>query len=121
MDNFYQTCPAKMSDGRFLTDYRSNVDIDEQIKYQNGIIRDDEMRLFLQSNANNVLEKEWSKLKKNNSCWKTECIHSYPTLMQPAMFAEQMQKYNNLNNPKHTPSICPPYADYKMTAQNDKK
>ena len=48
MDNFYQNCPAKMDDGRFTTNYRSDSCINEQIKYVNGITRDDDYRLFLQ-------------------------------------------------------------------------
>ena len=33
MDNFFKTCPPKMSDGRHMTDYRPHTHLEEQIKY----------------------------------------------------------------------------------------
>lgn len=117
VDNFFKDCPAKMSDGRFLTDYRSATRREEYVKYINDIVRDDTYRLFLQGNADNILDNEWSYLRKNKSCWKTECIHNYPTRVYPAWFVEERVKYDSLSDPnRKVRYYCPPKADYRLTS-----
>jgi len=121
MDNFYQTCPPKMSDGRHMTDYRPHTYIEEQIKYINGIERDDAARLFLQGNAERIMNREWDFLKGTRSCWMSECVHNYPIRVYPPMFAEEMKNYNSLNNPSHTPFKCQQFADYRLTMSEPTK
>ena len=65
MDNYYRNCPAKMDDGRFITNYKSSTCNNEYIKYVNGIVRDDDYRLFLQLNADKIMDSEWLYLIKN--------------------------------------------------------
>lgn len=115
MDNYYKTCPPKMSDGRHMTDYRPHVQVEEQIKYVNGIVRDDEARMFLQGNAEKIMNREWEYLRKNKSCWVNECVHKYSTFMNPQMFSEELHNYNSLSNPQHKPFVCPVYDDYRLT------
>jgi hypothetical protein len=104
-----------MSDGRHMTDYRPHTLLEEQIKYVNGITRDDEARLFLQGNAERIVDREWEYLKKNNSCWLNECVHKYPTRMYPPWFSDELKNYNSLADPNHQPFLCASYGDYRMT------
>ena len=41
MDNYYANCPAR-SYGRDLSNYKSDSMVNEYIKYENGITRDDD-------------------------------------------------------------------------------
>jgi len=115
MDNFYQTCPPKMSDGRHMTDYRPHTHIEEQIKYINGITRDDEARLFLQGNGEKIMNREWDYLRQTRSCWVNECVHKYPLYMYPPWFSEELHNYNSLADPNHKPMVCENYNDYRLT------
>ena len=121
MDNFYKSCPPKMSDGRHMTDYRPHTQLEEQIKYVNGIVRDDEARLFLQGNAEKIMDREWSYLKDNRSCWLSECIHTYPTYMYPPWFSDELHRYNSLQDPTHTPYKCASYNDARLTVTGQQK
>lgn len=51
MDNIFKSCPPKMEDGRFLTDYRTDSARNQYIKSINGLVRDDDYRIFLQQNT----------------------------------------------------------------------
>jgi hypothetical protein len=115
MDNYYKGCPPKMSDGRHLTDYQPHTQLEERIKYINGISRDDEARLFLQANANKIMSREWDFLKKTRSCWLNECVHNYPVRMYPPWFAQEMRNYNSTFVPGHTPFKCAQHDDFRMT------
>jgi len=121
MDNFYHTCPPKMSDGRHMTDYRPHTHVEEQIKYINGITRDDEARLFLQGNAEKIMNNEWNYLRQNKSCWVNECVHKYPLYMYPPWFTQELQDYNTLAVPNHKPFECKNYVDYRLTETSQKK
>jgi hypothetical protein len=114
-DNFFKGCPAKMSDGRLLTDYRTAVRREEYVKYINGIIRDDEYRLFLQGNADKIADGEWNYHRKNNSCWVNECVHNYPTRVYPPWFIQERERYDSLSDPNRTVRYgCKTQPDYRM-------
>ena len=81
MDSYYANCPAR-SYSRDLTNYKSNSMVNEYIKYENGITRDDDYRLFLQINADKLMDSEWLYLRKNDSCWNNACVHNYPLRME---------------------------------------
>jgi hypothetical protein len=118
MDNFYKDCPPMMSDGRLFTDYRTAVRADETNKYINGIVRDDEYRMFLQNNAQAIMENTWEYNKKTKSCWQNECVHNYPTRVYPPWFVEERKAYNQLSLPgnKRTSVYkCPHFKDYKIS------
>jgi hypothetical protein len=120
MDNFFQSCPAKMSDGRFLADYRSANTRDQYIKTINGFVRDDEYRWFLQQNANSIMNKEWEILKEKNSCPTKVCVNQFPTRMTNGMLNEQMQTYNSVASGKLKESdkgfpSCAAWDDYRMS------
>ena len=70
MDNRYfnHGCPALMQDGRFITNYiRGNV-FDQFIRNVNEIKTGAEYRAYLQTQGDNIMNKERAYLMKNNSC-----------------------------------------------------
>lgn len=121
MDNYYRNCPARMDDGRFTTNYKSSSSYNEYIKYMNGITRDDDYRLFLQINADKLMNSEWLYLKKNESCWNNACVHNYPLRMDPRLFVEERQNANMLFQKKELGETfkCAKFADYRMTDTNE--
>ena len=116
MDNFFQTCPPKMEDGRHLTDYRTAVRREEYIKYVNNIVRNDDQRLFYQQNGEQIMNDEWDYFKKTASCSTNECIHNYPTRVYPPWFVEERQRYDQLQKCKRENIYkCPTGVDYRIT------
>lgn len=117
MDNYYKNCPPRMDDGRFSTNYKSDSSINEYIKYMNGITRDDDYRLFLQTNAEKLMDSEWEYLRKNDSCWNNACVHNYPLRMDPRLFSQERMNANLLFKQKDLPNSleCKRYSDYRMT------
>ena len=123
MDNYYGNCPPRMEDARFLENYKSSTSIDEFIKFDNNIIRDDEYRLFLQINADKIMDNEWLHLKKNNSCWNNACVHKYPLRMDPRLFHKERSDANTLFIQKQLDNSfkCDKYADYRMSQTPQQK
>jgi len=117
MDNYYKNCPPKMDDGRFTTNYKTASCYNEYIKYTNGITRDDDYRLFLQLNADKIMDSDWIKLRQNDSCWNNACVHKYPLRMDPRDFTKEIQDSNLLFRSNNLPDSfkCTPYADYRAT------
>jgi len=99
MDNYYQKCPPMMSDGRLFTDFRTATRREETNKYINNIVRDDEYRLFLEQNAEVIMDNIWDYNKKTKNCWQNECIHNYPTRAFPPWFVDERKAYNQLTLP----------------------
>lgn len=93
-DNFFRGCPAKMEDARFITDYRSPTTREQYNKYINHIVRDDDYRMFLQQNATTIMDGEWKHLRKTQSCWTNDCIHTFPTRSTPGMLYDEMRLYD---------------------------
>lgn len=116
MDNYYKNCPPK-SYSKGLTNYRSPSSTNEYIKYMNGITRNDDYRLFLQTNAVKLMDTEWMYLLNNNSCWNNACVHKYPTRMDPRDFASERENSDLLFMTRQLPDNlkCTPYADYRMS------
>ena len=117
MDNYYKNCPAKMDDGRFITNWKTSSCYNEYIKYMNGIVRDDDYRLFLQMNADKIMDSEWMYLRKNDSCWNNACVHKYETRMDPRFFVQERQDANLLFKTNEIPKTlkCQAFADYRAT------
>jgi hypothetical protein len=118
MDNAFHQCPPMMSDGRLFTDYRASTRRNEYIKYINGIVRDDDYRMFLQQNTNNVLNKEWDMTRQKKSCWTSPCTHVYPTRMYPAQMPQELMNTNMsmmMPLPKAVEKFkCSAKKDYRM-------
>ena len=108
MDNFFQNCPPKMADGgRHLGDYQSATRRNEYIKYINDIWRDDQYRLFLQLNGKEIADKEWAYHRRNNSCFVNDCVHNYPTRMNPGKFFQEREAYDSIYNLKTNKQLAP--------------
>ena len=115
-DNFFKGCPPVMSDGRLFTDYRTAVRTDQNIKRINGIERDDEYRIFLQSNAQQIMNSDWDNMRKNKSCWVNKCVHNYPTRMYPSWFVEQKNAVDKAYNNQHSTEYqCLKFNDYRAS------
>jgi len=118
MNNYYKQCPALMSDGRILSDYESDTKRNEYIKYLNSIYRDDDYRLFLQYNADKIMNKEWEYLKNDYSCHVGSCTHNYPTRTNLANFKDEMVNTDNafkFLKSKRTNVCDPSLKDYTLT------
>lgn len=117
MDNFYYNCPAKMDDARFTTNYKSATSINEFLKYKNGIVRDDDYRLFLQQNADKLMDSEWLYFRRHDSCWNNACVHKYPLRMDPRLFVQERENANKLFQTTELPDSfkCQVYSDYRAT------
>jgi len=120
MDNFFKGCPARMEDGRFLTDYRQADTREQYIRTINGITRDDDYRMFLQGNGESIIDREWDILRRTQSCQTNCCIHNYPTRTTPGSNYEELNLYNAVrtNRLKPTDNIyprCSKKSDYRLT------
>lgn len=115
MDNYFKQCPALMSDGRLFTDYRTPTRREEHIKYMNGVTRNDDYRMFLQQNAETIMDREWDSIKQTKSCNVNECIHNYPTRVNPPWFVEEINNFDSLPKKNRKKFTCAPENDYRLT------
>ena len=123
MDNFFQGCPAKMSDGRFLTDFRPADTREQYNKAINNIVRDDEYRIFLQQNGEKIQDAEWQQFKTKEACPTKRCIHTNPTRSTFGMSYNEMKLYNQVQTGKIKESDpnypkCVVLPDYRLTQTN---
>ena len=70
-NNKYLDCPARMSDGRSFTDYRSATYTDDMIRYSNNLMTSFEFRQFLTNNADQIMEINNKKMEERMGC--TDC------------------------------------------------
>lgn len=66
-------CPPLMSDQRHATDYRPSCYVHNLILKQNGIKNSEQMRLFLQRNANKLRELNLGNFQERAGC--NSCQH----------------------------------------------
>ena len=112
-----------MSDGRLFTDYKTATRRNEYIKYMNDIVRDDDYRLFLQENADKLMNNEWGYYKDKTGCWENGCIHIYPTRTIPQFFVPERNDFDAFFYPKERPALinrCKKYNDYRLTESKPK-
>jgi len=105
--------------GRHLGDFKTATRRNEYIKYINDVWRDDQYRLFLQKNGQEILDKEWGWHKKRNSCWANDCIHNYPTRSLPRHFVQEREAYDSIydmrtNKPLEPMRQCQKYNDFRL-------
>ena len=67
-DNKYYNCPALMSDGRFMTDYRPISITNQRISRSHDIYDNNDFRIFLQKNGIKMMRNEFNKFKRDNAC-----------------------------------------------------
>ena len=108
-----------MSDGRHFTDYKTATRRNEYVKYINGLVRDDDYRLFLQKNAEQIMDNEWKFDNGRMQCQENECIHIYNTRTLPHYFVEERKAFDSIFDPKKPMlrKTCPVFDDYRMTTR----
>ena len=67
-DNKNKNCPARMSDGRSMTDYRPSTFVDDMIRADNNISNSLQYRVFLQQNADAIMDKQRGIACLQNCC-----------------------------------------------------
>jgi hypothetical protein len=67
-DNKNLSCPALMDDGRAFTDYRSSGFIDDLVRADNNISNSLQYRVFLQNNANALMDRHRQVACQINCC-----------------------------------------------------
>lgn len=67
-DNKHIQCPARMSDGRSFTDYRSSNYINDLIRADNNISNSLHYRVFLQGNADALMDRQRHIACQLNCC-----------------------------------------------------
>jgi hypothetical protein len=117
MDNFFKTCPPVMDDARLFTDYRPSATREQYLKNINGIVNEDNYRIFLQKNADHIMDKEWQFTKQTKSCFNNKCIHVYPTRSTPNLNNEELRVYNAVRTGKPVLKNveCSKLNDYRLT------
>jgi len=115
-DNFFPSCPAVMNYSPF-TDYRQSNRREQYIRNINGIVRDDDFRLFYQGNAEKIMNAEWKYMKQNFGCQENYCFHNLPTRPPHGAFYTEMKTYNDVKSGKQTTNlpVCKKFEDYRMT------
>ena len=118
MDNFYHNCPPK-AQGRDLTDYQTATRRNEYIKYVNNIHRDDQYRLFLQTNGTEILDNMWNFQRANNSCPIYPCIHHYGTRTNTRQMVQEREAYDSIFNMNTHDRLAPMrqcviFEDYRL-------
>jgi hypothetical protein len=108
-DNYYAQCPAAMADGRLLCDFRESSTREQLHRAKLNIMDENEYRVYLQANGKAILDTEWEKLKKDNSCFTTPCIHNFPSRCTPMQLEKELELYTN-----RVESKCESLRDYRI-------
>ena len=115
MDNYFQPCPARMSDGRIWSDYRTSHRRELYNMQINGFNRSDDFRLFYQKNAEKILDDSWCGMKQK-SCHTYPCFHTNPTVPSHGQQYDEMDAYNNVRLGKtNIVPQCDVPKDYRVT------
>lgn len=61
-------CPALMSDGRFISNWRPSTEITNEIGMMNGLSNSNQLRLFMQENGLNLMKEQRAFLIQTNTC-----------------------------------------------------
>ena len=67
-NNKYFDCPALMSDGRLMTDYRSSDTVNDMIRINNDVKSSNNYRQFLTHNAENIMSINEDYIVEKNGC-----------------------------------------------------
>lgn len=116
-DCFYSNCPAINGNARGLTNYQNPWSYENNLKTKNGIVREDDYRLFLQTNAKTLMDMEWNELKNTQSCWNNVCVHTEPSRQNPATFAAERMRANMALQSNTIPKnmICKRFMDARIS------
>lgn len=67
-DNKHLQCPPRMSDGRHFTDYRPSTSINDLIRADNNLSNSLQYRVFLQQNADALMDRQRQIACQLNCC-----------------------------------------------------
>jgi len=74
----YQGCPALMSDGRHMTDYRPSCIVNYMTQVQNGIMNQHKYRVWMQRNADKLRAIDRQNAQKMGGCTAMPYYHVDP-------------------------------------------
>ncbi len=64
----YKDCPPRQNDGRAMTDYRPNCTSEHMVQMQNGLTNSYDYRMWLQGNAEDIMNFNRAYSIKKNHC-----------------------------------------------------
>lgn len=114
MDNFYQSCPARMNDSRFITDYRNPTSRERDNKRLFGEnIEEDEYRRLLQKHSSKLY------VDMSNTCATNTCIHKGKTRVVNKDLYDELKRYNDVRTGRLVSSQpeypkCTLFSSYKL-------
>ncbi len=114
MDNYFQGCPPMMSDGRFLTDYRSSQAREEYFKYTHCLATENQARTLRIDTADKIMDDEWDHLIETRSCFpQKNCYHTANTTKTSTIYnnAEILAYNGKIPAPKCNPGC----NDFRMS------
>ena len=79
-NNKYFDCPALMSDGRIMTDYRSSNTVNDMIRISNNTLSSYDYRNFLTNNATNIMKINNDYIYNKNSCKRKTTTRKIATI-----------------------------------------
>jgi hypothetical protein len=114
MDNFYQSCPARMNDSRFITDYRNPTIRERENKRLFGSeITEDVYRESLQKFGSRL------HIDMSNTCATNTCIHKGKTRVVNKDLYDELKTYNDVRTGRLVSSQtdypkCTLFGSYKL-------
>ena len=88
-DNKHFQCPPRMADGRHFTDYRPSNFINDLIRADNNISNSLNYRVFLQENADSLMDRQREIACKLNCCGPCPIASSKEGFENGTMLPEQ--------------------------------
>jgi hypothetical protein len=73
-NNKYFDCPALMSDGRIMTDYRQSCTVNDMIRLNNNVLSSNDYRQFLINNAEDIININQDYIVNKNGCKSGELV-----------------------------------------------
>ena len=108
--------PGRMDDGRYLTDYRNSTLVNEIIKMNNKIVKNDMYRKYLVDNTDDLKKKNI----KNEKCEISinTCVFNHNTSrVDSSSFSNELKRYNDsmkVNILKDFDNSCSPLDDFLL-------
>ena len=72
MNNKFNDCPARMSDGRIYTDYRPGCFVNNTIRASNKLINNFDYRMYLTRNADKIMNNNKQYVIDKYNCKSCE-------------------------------------------------
>ena len=80
-NNKHLNAPARMSDGRTFTDYRDSFVVNNLVIKDNNVSNSYSYRMFLQQNANKIMERNWEQSFLKNGVFDCTSPHEQGTML----------------------------------------